>query len=86
VTAPQYATALGKLKEATGSNKGLLQPDPTQPTRTLVGGVPVIVSPDVSTPAIWGIDKRYSLVISATTKRWRSTPRPSSRPIASRFA
>lgn len=45
VTAPQYATVLSKIKEQTGSAKGLLQPDPTQPTRRLVGGVPVIVSP-----------------------------------------
>jgi HK97 family phage major capsid protein len=86
VTPPQYAATLAKVKEATGSNKGLLQPDPGQPTRRLVGGVPVIVSPDVTTPAIWGIDRRYSWPSCATTPRSRSTPRRSSPAIASRSA
>lgn len=63
VVHPTNAVALAKLKEATGSNKSLLQPDPTQPTRRLIGGVPVLLSPDAPTDTVWAVSKEYSIVV-----------------------
>lgn len=60
---PTNAVALGKLKEASGSNKGLLQPDPMQPTRRLIAGAPLLLSPDAPTDTVWAVSKPYSVVV-----------------------
>lgn len=63
VMPPAQLTDLAQLKESSGSNKSLLQPDPTQPTRKLVNGVPVLVSPDIPAAVVWGVSKPYSIVL-----------------------
>ncbi|MEO3757067.1 phage major capsid protein [Mycobacterium sp. B14F4] len=55
------ALVLATLKEETGSNKPLLQPDPTQASRRLIGGAPLFVVPGAAGAAIgdgrvWGLD------------------------------
>ncbi|AZG45646.1 hypothetical protein D7316_02246 [Gordonia insulae] len=50
------ATALAKLKEATGSNRGLLTADVTVPTRFAINGVPLIVSTGVPQGTAYAID------------------------------
>lgn len=62
VANPADALALAQLKEATGSNRDLLQPDPTQPTRRTLGGVPLLVSPSVTEGTIWGIPSDRALI------------------------
>lgn len=61
---PTHAINLSRVKESAGSNKSLLQPDPTQPTRRQLAGAPLVLSPDLAAPAeIWGISKPYSIVV-----------------------
>ena len=55
VANPNDALALAKLRKADGSNENLLQVDPTQPTRRLVAGVPLLVSPAVQEGTTWGL-------------------------------
>ncbi len=43
------------MKEATGSGKPLLQPDPTQPTRRMIFGVPLPTSPEAPAGTVWGL-------------------------------
>lgn len=57
VTSPADALALANVKEGSSSNRTLLQPDPTQPTRRVVAGVPLYVSPAVTAGVVWGIPK-----------------------------
>jgi len=57
VANPADALALAKLKEATGSARALLQPDPTQPTRRQIHGVPLWTSPYVTEGTVWGWDR-----------------------------
>lgn len=57
VANPKDALALAKLKESTGSNRPLLQPDPTQPTRRMIHGVPLWTSPYVAEGTVWGWDR-----------------------------
>ncbi|MRS12158.1 MAG: phage major capsid protein [Actinobacteria bacterium] len=66
---PADALTLAQLKEATGSNKALLQPDPTQPTRRTIAGVPLYVSPSVAVGTVWGVPKAavYMVVRNDTT-------------------
>lgn len=59
VANPDDALALAQLKEGTGSNKPLLQPDPTMPTRRTVQGVPLYVSPAVTAGGVWGYDRQF---------------------------
>jgi HK97 family phage major capsid protein len=65
VASPAVALALAQLKEygASGSNVPLLGVDPTQPTRRLVQGVPLIVSPAVGDDVVWAIPRQYSYVV-----------------------
>lgn len=56
VTDPATALALATAKEATGSERNLLE------GRT-VAGVPLIVSTDVTAGTVWGIDSRYVQVV-----------------------
>ena len=58
------AAALFGLREATGSNKGLLAADPTQPARRLIEGAPLLISPAVANGVVWGVPAdRVTLVI-----------------------
>ncbi|MDI2097998.1 phage major capsid protein [Ruicaihuangia caeni] len=59
---PADALALAQVKETTGSNRDLLQPDPTLPGVRRVAGVPLLVSPAVTEGTIWGIPTALSLV------------------------
>jgi HK97 family phage major capsid protein len=66
VANPADALILAQLKESTGSNKNLLQPDPTQPTRRTIGGVQLFVSPAVTEGTVWGIPRERSLLVRRT--------------------
>jgi hypothetical protein len=55
VTNPATALVLANMKEATGSGKPLLQPDPTQPTRRMIFGVPLLTSPEAAVGTVWGL-------------------------------
>lgn len=63
VTSPADALILANLKEATGSNKPLLSPDPTMPTRRMIQGVPLYISPAVSAGTVWGYDQAFVHVV-----------------------
>jgi len=55
VTSPAWALELSTLKDGSGSQRGLLQPDPTQPSRNVIAGVPIITSPFVEAGDVWAI-------------------------------
>ena len=55
VANPSTALELATLKESSGSNRSLLQPDPTQPTRKTISGVPLVTSPYVEEGTVWAI-------------------------------
>lgn len=65
VASPTVALALARLKQysASGSNLPLLQPDPTQPTRRLIQGVRLVVSPAVGDDVIWAVPQAFSYVV-----------------------
>jgi len=63
VANPADVLALAELKEQTGSNKPLLTPDPTMPTRRMIQGVPLYVSPAVDEGTVWGYDKAFVHVV-----------------------
>ncbi|WP_053924856.1 phage major capsid protein [Streptomyces chattanoogensis] len=60
---PTDALALAQLKEQTGSNRPLLAPDPTMPTRRVIAGVPLYVSPAVTPGTVWGLPKDRVFVV-----------------------
>ena len=61
---PATAQALGQLKQATGSNVPLLSPDPTDPLKRTILGVPVLVSSAVDANTVaWGIPKSASYLV-----------------------
>jgi HK97 family phage major capsid protein len=55
VTNPTTALVLANMKEASGSGKPLLGADPTQPTRRVIFGVPLLTSPEAAVGTIWGM-------------------------------
>lgn len=57
------ALILATLKESTGSNKPLLSPDPTSPTRRLLQGVALFVAPSVKAGTVWGIPRDRAFVV-----------------------
>lgn len=63
VANPADALALAKLKDEANSNRPLLGTDPTQPTRRLILGIPLLVSPAVTTGTVWGIPKSRAYVV-----------------------
>ncbi|TFV78375.1 phage major capsid protein [Blastococcus sp. CT_GayMR19] len=63
VANPADALTLALLKESTGSNRPLLGADPTQPTRRLIGGVPLLRSSAVPAGTIWGIPRERVVVV-----------------------
>lgn len=54
VVAPDVATSVTKVKETTGSNRGLLE---SAGDGTLLAGIPMIVSLHVANGEVWGLDK-----------------------------
>lgn len=63
VAHPDDALALGTLKEATSSNRPLLTPDPTTPTRRVIQGVPLLTSPHVTAGTVWALPKERVIVV-----------------------
>ncbi|TFC71397.1 phage major capsid protein [Cryobacterium sp. TMS1-20-1] len=63
VASPADVLLLSKLKESTSSKRGLLTPDPTNPTRRLIFGVPLITSLAVATGTVWGIPNIRSVIV-----------------------
>lgn len=63
VANPADALILATLKETSTSNKPLLSPDPTQPTRRLLHGIALFVSPGVAEGTIWGIPKDRTFLV-----------------------
>ncbi|MQA14220.1 MAG: phage major capsid protein [Pseudonocardiaceae bacterium] len=66
VTSPADALLLAQLKDETDSNRHLLQPDPTRPTRRMVAGVPLWVSRYVTEGTVWGIPQDRTHVVIRT--------------------
>lgn len=57
------ALVLANLKDETGSNRPLLQSDPTQPTTRTIRGVPLFVSPSVEDDTVWGVSAAHSILV-----------------------
>jgi HK97 family phage major capsid protein len=62
VANPTTALVLANMKEASGSGKPLLQPDPTQPTRRVIFGVPLLTSPEAAARTVWGLPAERVLI------------------------
>lgn len=60
---PADVLALAKVKIGTGSNVPLLGSDPTQPTKRILLGVPLLPCTNVPAGIIWGIAANRSLVV-----------------------
>uniref|UniRef100_UPI003D8AA2CB phage major capsid protein n=1 Tax=Gordonia sp. B7-2 TaxID=3420932 RepID=UPI003D8AA2CB len=56
---PDDALELATLKDESGSIRPVLGPDPSQPTATSIGGVPVVVSEYVNPGDVWAIPTRH---------------------------
>ncbi|MPZ61839.1 MAG: phage major capsid protein [Propionibacteriales bacterium] len=69
VANPADALALSQLKESTDSNKPLLQPDATLPTKRAIQGVPLYVSPHVTAGVVWGVPQARVHVVVRTDAR-----------------
>lgn len=63
VAHPTDAMQLSQLKEATGSNRALLQPDATAAGRRTVSGIPLLTSPYVTEGTVWGLDGEQAMVV-----------------------
>lgn len=65
VASPATALALSTVKEygTAGSNRALLQSDPTQPSARTISGVPLLVSPSVAADLVWAIPRQHSLFV-----------------------
>lgn len=66
VAAPATALRLAQLKEATGSNRGLLQPDATRPGLNVINGIPLYVSSAVEADVVWAIPRRSLVAVLRT--------------------
>ncbi|MFH9432336.1 phage major capsid protein [Streptomyces sp. NPDC017615] len=69
VTGAATALEVAKLKDATGSNKGLLNPDLTAEGRRTILGRPVVVSPYVPADTVYGISREDLLVVTREDTR-----------------
>lgn len=69
VARPSTILALSKLKDESGSNRPLLQPDPTQPGRYVIFGVPLVPSAAVGAGVVWAIPamRVFSVLRQGTT-------------------
>ena len=63
VTSPALALELATIKDSSGSQRGLLQPDPTVPDRNVVGGVPILTSKYVEAGDIWAIARSRTFAV-----------------------
>jgi HK97 family phage major capsid protein len=63
ILAPDVALTLAKVKEETGSNKGLFE---TIGDGVTLAGVPVLVSTDVASGNAWGVDSSQIYVVQRT--------------------
>ncbi|MBS1693177.1 MAG: phage major capsid protein [Actinobacteria bacterium] len=59
---PNTALDLASLKDETGSNRPLLQPDPTAPAARTVAGVPLLTSPAIAEDIVWSIPRSRVVV------------------------
>ena len=68
VTNPATAMALSKLKAGSALNSPFLQPDPTQPGKRQISGVPLLTSPavPVANNQVWGIPRGFSYFVIRT--------------------
>lgn len=57
------ALLLAKLKESATGNKPLLGADPTSPTKRLLQGVRLLVTPAVTVGTVWGLPKARVIVV-----------------------
>lgn len=60
---PADAILLAQVKDGTGSNRPLLVPDASAPTRRVVEGLPLYVSPAVTQGTVWGIPEDRALLV-----------------------
>lgn len=67
---PALALVLSQLKEnSSDSNKPLLQPDPSQPGKLVVFGVPLVVNKHVPNDVVWAVDaSRIVVVVRSDTR------------------
>lgn len=66
IVAPDVALTLSTAKQlTTGSNVGLLDANGVS-DGTILAGVPVIVSPDVTAGTVWGLDSSQVIVVQRT--------------------
>lgn len=65
---PATAVKLATLKEygTAGSNKALLQSDPTAPASRVLGGVPLLTSPSIADDLVWAIPRNRVMVAMRT--------------------
>lgn len=64
ITHPNTVLALSKIKKATASNEGLLQPDPSSPSGRVIAGVPLLSSPDApDNGLVWAVPQAVSFVV-----------------------
>lgn len=62
VANPATALAIATIKDETGSNRALLQADPTAPASRVVAGVPMLTSPAIGDDIVWAVPRARSLV------------------------
>lgn len=59
---PATALKIATLREQSGSNKNLLQPDPSQPAAYTVSGVPLLTSPTIGNDIVWALPRSRVIV------------------------
>ncbi|MFF4320978.1 phage major capsid protein [Streptomyces sp. NPDC001568] len=69
VTGAATALEIAKLKDTSGSNRGLLNPDLAVEGRRTILGRPVVVSPYVPADVVYGISKEDFLVVTREDTR-----------------
>lgn len=64
VCSPATAVTIATLKEysTAGSNKALLQGDPTAPASRVVAGVPLLTSPAIADNIVWAVPRARVIV------------------------
>jgi HK97 family phage major capsid protein len=62
VANPATALKIATIREQTGSNKSLLQPNPTAPATYTVSGVPLLTSPSIGNDIVWAIPRNRVVV------------------------
>lgn len=63
ITGPSRSLEIAQLKEASGSNRGLLTPDATAEGRRLILGRPVFVSPHCPADVTYGVSKTDAQIV-----------------------